>query len=679
MTGKKNSGSRIKLAAARKPGSYVQNLQKTHEDLALQNQLLQQTQFELEVSRDHYAEFFDTAPVCFATLTVSGIIREINLPGIRLLSRRHERLTGWPFVTFIAEPDRKIFMSHLSRCRKNVDPTRPISVELQLARHAKHDAVFIELVSIPHIEKDSRRLVLKNVFRDITEFKQVLGVHRWLAAIVESSDDAIIGRDLYGKIISCNQSACHLYGYSREEMVGKPIAILSPPDLEDEQKKIAERLRQGGKLEHYETVRRRKDGTLIPVSLTISPIRDASGKVIGASAIARDITERKNYEQRLEESLARTMAANRAKDDFLAALSHELRTPLNPVLLLASDGVRNMDFTPQARVNFDTIRKNIELEARLIDDMLDLTRITRGKLTLDMKPVDIHSALRDAAAIVQADIENKSIELMLNLAASKPVVRGDAVRLRQIFWNVLKNAVKFTPQGGKVSIETRELEGNKLVVAISDTGIGMEPGELERVFGAFAQGTHHFGGLGLGLAISRALVQLHAGSIRAESGGKDKGAKFSIELPVATGLEAYASASSGAVSAPPAPVKRIPTRDIRILLVEDHEPTRSSLTHLLSRRNYKVTPVGSLAEARSILGKIKFHLLISDIGLPDGNGCDLMEELRQESNLKGIALTGYGMEHDVNRSYAAGFTAHLTKPVRMESLDDALSMALTDA
>ncbi|HTV40182.1 MAG TPA: PAS domain S-box protein [Candidatus Sulfotelmatobacter sp.] len=674
--GTRNSSRRTKVSAARIRGDYIRNLEKTHEALELQNESLRQTQFELEVSRDHFAEFFDTAPVCFVTLTHSGIIREINLPGVRLLSPRHKHLVGWPFATFIAKPDQKVFMAHMSRCRENFDPTRPMSVELQLARHPNQDPVFIELVSIPGIEKESRRPVLKNVFRDITEFKQVLGIHRWLAAIVESSDDAIIGMDLDGKIISCNNGASELYGYSREELVGKPIAILCPPNCPDEEKKINFRLRQGGKIEHYETIRRHKNGTLIPVSLTISPIRDGGGKIIGASAITRDITERKNYAQKLEESLAREMAANRAKDNFLAALSHELRTPLNPVLLLASAGVRDANFPLQARLDFDTIRKNIELEARLIDDMLDLTRITRAKLTLDMKPVDVHIALHDAVGTVRADIDQKKIAMNLDLTADRPIVRGDAVRLRQIFWNVLKNAVKFTPEGGKISIQTRATPGERMVVIIADTGIGMDQAELERVFGAFAQGTHHFGGLGLGLAISRALVELHAGSIRAESGGKGRGATFSIELPLAKEIELPAPLVVAPAPAPPA--KKTRMREIRILLVEDHEPTRASLTHLLSRRNYKVTPVGSLAEARSLVGKKKFNLLISDIGLPDGNGCDLMEELRKQSQLKGIALTGYGMEHDVNRSYAAGFAAHLTKPVRMESLDEALTVALKD-
>ncbi|HEX3625734.1 MAG TPA: PAS domain S-box protein [Verrucomicrobiae bacterium] len=673
--GTRKTDARVKVPV-RKRRDYVRDLEKTHETLALQNESLRQTQFELEVSRDHYAEFFDTAPVCFVTLTPSGIIREINLPGVRLLSPQHERLTGWPFMTFISRHDQKVFLAHLARCRENLDPTRPISVELELARHTWQDPTYIELVSIPSVEKESRRVVLKNVFRDITEFKQMMGVHRWLAAIVESTDDAIIGKDLAGRIISCNRGASELYGYPREELVGQPITILSPPELQNEEKKINDRLRLGSKVEHYETMRRRKDGTLVPVSLTISPIRDAGGKIIGASNIARDITERKNYAQKLEASLEREKAANRAKDDFLAALSHELRTPLNPVLLLASDGVRNVDFAPQARMDFDTIRKNIELEARLIDDMLDLTRITRGKLTLDAKPVDIHVALHDATGTVRADVDSKKIELDLKLNVKRPIVCGDAVRLRQIFWNVLKNAVKFTPEGGRIAVETRSLPGDKLVISIVDTGIGMEAKELERVFGAFAQGTHHFGGLGLGLAISRALVELHAGSIHAESAGKGKGATFSIELPVATDLK---QCDPPNVSVPPPetrPAKKLPARDIRILLVEDHEPTRESLTHLLSRRNYKVTPVGSLAEARSVAGKKKFNLLISDIGLPDGNGCDLMEEMRKNSHLKGIALTGYGMEQDVSRSYAAGFVAHLTKPVRMESLDDALNVAL---
>jgi PAS domain S-box-containing protein len=627
---------------------------------------------ELEISRDYYAELFDSVPVCFVMLTRTGIIREINRTGMRMLSPKPHPLIGLPFITFVAREDRKKFLTHLSQCRNNSNPTQALSVELKLANKPGEMPVFIELVSLQTNENNLKEPLIKSVFRDITKIKEMQETHRWLAAIVESCEDAIIGLDLGGKIISCNRGAERLFGYHCEELIGKPMTFLMPPDREAEEPRIFQGIKRGATLENYETVRRRKDGSLVAVSLTISPIRDVEGKILGISNITRDISERKEAERKVEESLERARAANRAKDDFLATLSHELRTPLNPVLLLASEGARNPEVPPQSRMDFDTIRKNVELEARLIDDMLDLTRITHGKLTLEKKQADVHSALQDAAGTVQADIKRKKIELVLSLKAGRAVVLGDAVRLRQIFWNLLKNAVKFTPEGGKILVETEALRADRMIARISDTGIGMTESEIGRVFGAFEQGTHPFGGLGLGLAISRALVELHDGCIRAESLGTGKGAMFLIELPLAKEMKKREA------SAMPAdrPAGRISGKGIRILLVEDHAPTRESLAQLLARRNYQVVPAGSLAEARRLLETEKFNLLISDIGLPDGNGCDLMEEWHKRKHLKGIALTGYGMERDVLRSREAGFIAHLTKPVHIESLDNALKAAI---
>jgi PAS domain S-box-containing protein len=503
---------------------------------------------------------------------------------------------------------------------------------------------------------------------------------KWqLAAIVESSDDAIIGKDTNGIITSWNRGAEILFGYSAGEVVGNSITIIIPPERIAEEGEILARIRRGEHILHYETIRRRKDGKLLNISLTISPIRDTSGKIIGASKIARDITDRKSIEEKLKRANEELLAASRAKDDFLATLSHELRTPLNPVLLIASDAENNHELSPRARTDFNTIRKNIELEARLIDDLLDLTRITRGKIMLDKHFLDVHRLVKDAVANVREEISQKNIVLKMDLKAEQHTVFADAVRLQQIFWNVLKNAVKFTPNGGQILIETGVSE-NKIAVKFTDTGIGMTAEEISHIFTAFSQGNHttgnghRFGGLGLGLAISQKLAEFHSGQIRATSDGRDKGSTFIVELPLAQmenadGVAAHPSDAS--------PESRARTNGIRVLLVEDHEPTRTALTQLLMRRSYKVITAGSIAEARNLAAAQSFNLVVSDIGLPDGNGYDLMAELRKNGDVKGIALTGYGMEQDVARSRDAGFVAHLTKPVSIQSLETALN-AVTD-
>jgi len=240
----------------------------------------------------------------------------------------------------------------------------------------------------------------------------------------------------------------------------------------------------------------------------------------------------KYHEKKLVKWLAREKAANRAKDQFLAVLSHELRTPLNPALLLASDGAHNDSLPLEVRKDFDMICKNIETEARLIDDLLDLTRIASGKLVLNRNPVDVHAVLQDVVSIIDKEIEQKHIFLQIRFRATHHQILGDPVRLKQIFWNVLKNAVKFTAASGQITVETDTVSSHKVVVKISDTGIGMNTDEIRTVFDKFSQGPHGMGGLGLGLAISRKLVKLHSGTIHAASLGKGKGAEFSIVFPV---------------------------------------------------------------------------------------------------------------------------------------------------
>jgi CheY-like chemotaxis protein len=333
----------------------------------------------------------------------------------------------------------------------------------------------------------------------------------------------------------------------------------------------------------------------------------------------------------------------------------------------------------EVRSNFEIIRKNIELEARLIDDLLDLTRITTGKMVLNRDVTDVHAILMDALATVQADRQEKNILLEVEMGAKPSLVNGDAVRLQQVFWNVLKNAVKFTPAKGRITVETAVDSDSKLSLKITDTGIGMNADEVARVFSAFAQGdharaggSHQFGGLGLGLAICKNLIELHSGKITARSGGTGLGSTFIIELPLAKETKArdeIKAASTQKTSA----ILDNDSAQISILLVEDHEITRTILTQLLTRRNYKVVTADSIAKARAIARQDNFDLLISDIGLPDGNGNDLMKEFYENYGLKGIALTGYGMEEDIARGKAAGFVAHLIKPVRIESLENALT------
>ena len=426
----------------------------------------------------------------------------------------------------------------------------------------------------------------------------------------------------------------------------------------------------------------RPDGSRIAVVVNIRPLKNARGEVIGAINCFYDITGRKRSEKELAEVLAREQAAHRAKNDFLAALSHELRTPLNPVLLLASDSANDPDLPAQVRENFGTIRKNIELEARLIDDLLDLTRITHGKLVINQSELNVHHILNDSISTVLNEIEKKQILLKLELRADNHKIFGEAVRLQQIFWNVLKNAVKFTYEGGQIIVESQTVPGDKILINITDTGIGMNPDEIEHIFGAFAQGPHQFGGLGLGLAISRVLVELHSGSIRASSPGKGKGSTFSIELPLISPSEKKKTTGlppTTVSSMPAAKIEKMPGGHLHILLVEDHEPTRLALTQLLLQRHYEVTSAASFVQACSLMEKHKdFELLISDIGLPDGSGYDLMNEFRKKFGAKGIALTGYGSEQDVAHSQASGFTVHLTKPVRIESLESALAAALAE-
>jgi len=421
------------------------------------------------------------------------------------------------------------------------------------------------------------------------------------------------------------------------------------------------------------------------VSLLERPFRPAT--LVSTAAVALKARARQYQVRDLLLALGRARdeaeQASRAKDDFLAALSHELRTPLNPVLLLAAAGAENPRLPPKVREDFAVIRKNVNLEARLIDDLLDLTRIARGKLQMNSIFCDMHGILADAIQNVRGDAEEKGIRLTVDRQAVQPGVQGDPVRLQQVFWNVLKNAVKFAPTHSVVQVTTLRAPAGRVTVSIQDEGIGLSSRELEHIFDAFSQGNHDrlsdrnpSGGLGLGLAISRMLVELHEGSIWAESAGPGLGATFFITLPTV----AHSSHEDGAPDQEPSVVPVVPaeTPRRRILLVEDHEDTLAAMAFLLGL-HFDVVTASSGKEARARAAEGPFDLVVSDIGLPDEKGYDLMTFLKTEHGLTGIALTGYGMEDDMALSEKAGFLAHLTKPVEFGVLEQTIREAFETA
>ena len=403
------------------------------------------------------------------------------------------------------------------------------------------------------------------------------------------------------------------------------------------------------------------------------------------AVLFNDITQRLKSEQALRAAKAEAEAASRAKDDFLAALSHELRTPLTPVLMAADDLSEDPALPASMRETLRMMQRNIALEARLIDDLLDLTRIANGKLELRAQDCEAHSLVGLAVEIVRDDAQAKGLTLEVDFAAMQTHFRGDPARVQQVFWNLLKNAVKFTPAGGRIVIRSRD-EGDHLVLEVSDTGVGLAPEFLERIFNPFEQAglinNARFGGLGLGLAIAKAIVELHSGTIRADSAGPGQGATFRVELAAVvrplgvTGEDDQSAAAE--MSNPPTPTPEAKGLQ-RLLLVEDHEATLAVLARLLTRAGYTVTTATSVAEARSVAEGASFDLVISDIGLPDGTGIELMEALHREHGLRGIALTGYGMEDDLRRSREVGFVEHLVKPVDFAQLRRAISRLVTPA
>ncbi|HEX4054010.1 MAG TPA: ATP-binding protein [Tepidisphaeraceae bacterium] len=481
-----------------------------------------------------------------------------------------------------------------------------------------------------------------------------------------------------GTILYCNRRFAEMMRSKLEKVIGSQVKSFvraaDQPELEEILRNPA-----GSKVRY---VLEAADGSAISAQLAFC--RLPVDEVEAICVVVTDVTEQQEKQelasalqnlrsaqeqlQRQNDALVRARldaeAASDAKDNFLAALSHELRTPLTPVLMTAAALEADASLPESVRQDLALLCRNVELEARLIDDLLDLTRIVRGKIELRSDVIDVHAVIAHALETCRRDISAKRLEVSRTLCASEFHVNADAVRLQQILWNLLRNAVKFTPEGGRIIVRSHNEEG-KICVSIIDTGIGIEAEAISRIFSPFEQAgrliTQRFGGLGLGLAISKRLAELHGGTVTARSEGHDRGATFTLTLPTV----AVPATGRGIVQPP---VAADGARQLKILLVEDHDDTRHSLTRLLSRRHI-VRDAPTVEAALLAADREGFDLVISDIGLPDGSGLELMRSLRDRYGLKGICLSGFGMEEDIARSTEAGFYHHLTKPIDLNKLE----------
>lgn len=490
-----------------------------------------------------------------------------------------------------------------------------------------------------------------------------------MQATLDSTTDAIVVTDLTGNVRNFNEKYARMMGVTREQ--------LKKADVHKLRLKFSQRFKDPegfvkGVMEIYRTkpeetfeVLEWKDGTILE---RYSQIQLLDGRPVGRVWSFRNITERKRAEENLEAAKVAAENANQAKDDFLASLSHELRTPLTPAMVAASYLAENEDLPLEFREEVTAIWRNVQLEAQLIDDLLDVTRITRGKIEVHHEVVDAHRLVGNAIEIVGNDVAKKEIDLSIDLDAANHHIWADPVRIQQIFWNLLNNAVKFTPARGRISLRSFN-RGQQLVLEVSDSGIGIDPSRIATIFEPFHQGersiTRQFGGLGLGLTISKALLDLHGGSIEVQSEGRNRGATFRLFLDF---LRRPVKTSTAKVTK-----TDVPRKNLELLLVDDHADTSAVLSRLLTKVGHEVVTSDSADKALKILDSHHFDVLISDIGLPDCSGYELVREAkRRQPQLKGIALSGLGMDEDILRSMEAGFDCHLTKPVNLQELKSIL-------
>jgi PAS domain S-box-containing protein len=617
----------------------------------------------------HFAAIVESSDDAIVSKDLNGTILTWNRAAERLFGYTAAEIVGQS-VRVIIPPDRQSEEDHvLSVVRRGemVDHFETVRLRKNGTR------VPVSLTVSPIRTSTGEIIGASKIVRDLSRVQRAQRDALRLASIVDSSDDAIVSKDLNSIVTSWNSAAERLFGYTESEMVGQSIRRIIPDDRQQEEDEVLSRIRRGERVEHYETIRRRKDGTFLPVSLTVSPLLTEDGTVVGASKIARDISDRERADEERQRLLTIAREASRLKDEFLATLSHELRTPLNAIVgyvrMMQSDLLTG---DKRARA-MDTVARNVTSLMQIVEDVLDVSRIVSGKLRLDVQPVDLSAVLQNAVETVRPAAEAKGVRLVTIVDPRTAPVSGDPERLQQVLWNVLSNAVKFTGRGGKVQVRLEQANSH-VELTVADSGIGIPAEFLPHVFDRFRQAdagvSRMGGGLGLGLAIARHLVELQGGRIFAHSDGPGKGATFRIELPVRSANAAGPVEERQHPRAPQAEHRiAVPQlHGIRILAVDNDRDALALLREILEATGATVATADSGQHALDLLERMTPDVLLTDLGMPGMSGFDFIDRVRRSERheireIPAAALTAYARSEDRIKALRSGFQLHLAKPV----------------
>jgi PAS domain S-box-containing protein len=628
-----------------------------------------------EFTARHLAKVVESSDDAIVSKDLNSIIISWN--------RAAERLFGYTADEMIGESIRKIIppdrQSEEDFVLDRIGKGESITHFETIRRHKSGRLIPISLTVSPVVDDDGKIVGASKIARDISERIEADIASRRLSAVVESSDDAIITKSLDSIITSWNPGAERIFGYTAEEAIGKSIRMLIPPELQGEEDVVLAKIKSGERVDHYETTRRRKDGTPISISLTVSPIRNRAGVIVGASKIARDVSERVRLEtiaasvsQENARLYAEARDANRVKDEFLAVLSHELRTPLNAILGYARLLRGNMLPADQITRGLETLERNARWLTQIVDDVLDVSRIVSGKIRLDVQPVQLSTIVDNSIATVQPAADAKHITVQSLIDPRAGPVSGDPDRLQQVVWNLLSNAVKFTPKGGRVQVRLERVNSH-IAIVVTDTGIGIRPDFLPLVFERFRQAdagpTRKTGGLGLGLAIVRHLVEMHGGTVHADSAGEDQGATFTVRLPVmSVQPERMPKREHPLTEQQHALPTLAGLQDVHVLAVDDEPDALSLLCDVLQMAGAKVSTATSVADAMQRIVEVRPDVMIADIGMPEADGFELIKRVRSLDDpvirdTPAAALTAFARSEDRTRALQSGFEMHLAKPV----------------